>query len=278
MRTLILTACVLAMPFLCRAQNHPQSLTPLVDIGAMLECSDHVGLRQYRSETVAYKGTSAFIFLETRRDSHGCHYSADLHVTRDGIRRKYSLPNAREQAFSIVDFSPEGSRLLLEGDLVLGTQNGEEFRDVEVTTASFSSGIAHWQNAWDIFGWRDCDATVEPQGFTSGGKLILSARPSVQDLHERRNCVAKRGLYEIGLISGSAKKMPDGLTIKQYGTLTEGPQHTCEADPDLVAKCFVVHGRLMFYNGGPSARIWKIGTHHLFGVTDEILPGQLGPR
>lgn len=244
----------------------------------MLECPSHAGLRQYRSETAAHKGTAAFIFLETRRDSRGCHYSAYLHVIRDGATREYSLPDPREQAFSIVDFSPDGSRLLLEGELVLGVQNGKQIRDVEVTTASVSSGIARWQNAWDVFGWHDCEATVEPQGFTSDGKIILSARPSTGLFPGDRNCVVKRGLYEIGLGSGSAKKMLDGLAIKRYGILSEGPQHTCETDPDLVAKCFVVRGRLRFYNGSPSARIWKIGTPRMLGIPDEVLPGQLDLR
>lgn len=72
--------------------------------------------------------------------------------------------------------------------------------------------------------------------------------------------------------------MPDSPRIKGYGAVTKGPAHTCEKDPDLVAKCFAVHGRLSFYNGGPSARIWKIGTHHMLGVTDEILPGDLDLR
>jgi hypothetical protein len=43
-----------------------------------------------------------------------------------------------------------------------------------------------------------------------------------------------------------------------------------------VAKCFVVHGRLSFYNGAPSARIWKIGTKRILGVHNSVLPGELG--
>jgi hypothetical protein len=31
---------------------------------------------------------------------------------------------------------------------------------------------------------------------------------------------------------------------------------------------FTVHGRLMFYNGSPSFRIWIIGTTHLLGIDE----------
>ena len=36
----------------------------------------------------------------------------------------------------------------------------------------------------------------------------------------------------------------------------------------IVGHCFNVHGRLSFYVGTPSFRIWVIGTHHLLSVTD----------
>jgi hypothetical protein len=43
----------------------------------------------------------------------------------------------------------------------------------------------------------------------------------------------------------------------------------CDKIPDkIVGECFKVHGRLSFYNGTPSFRIWVIGTHHLLNVTD----------
>jgi len=46
----------------------------------------------------------------------------------------------------------------------------------------------------------------------------------------------------------------------------QGPP--CEKRPDLVGACFVVHGRLSFYNGNPSFRIWRIGTKRILGVSD----------
>ena len=36
--------------------------------------------------------------------------------------------------------------------------------------------------------------------------------------------------------------------------------------PENATSCFWTHGRLSFYNGTPSFRIWKIGTHRLLGI------------
>lgn len=40
----------------------------------------------------------------------------------------------------------------------------------------------------------------------------------------------------------------------------------CEASPKIVGKCFRVHGRLNIWQGNPTFRIWRVGTHRIFGV------------
>lgn len=52
------------------------------------------------------------------------------------------------------------------------------------------------------------------------------------------------------------------------------PVHTSakggrDGAPGIVGDCFTIHGRLSCYNGTPSFRIWKVGTHRLFGVVDD---------
>jgi hypothetical protein len=42
-----------------------------------------------------------------------------------------------------------------------------------------------------------------------------------------------------------------------------------EAGIRIVGACFPIHGRLSCYNGSPCFRIWKIGTHRVFGVEDD---------
>lgn len=48
--------------------------------------------------------------------------------------------------------------------------------------------------------------------------------------------------------------------------------YTCAADPAIVAPCFDVRGRLSFWNGAPSARIWRIGTARMLGIHADLLP------
>lgn len=43
----------------------------------------------------------------------------------------------------------------------------------------------------------------------------------------------------------------------------------CRKDPLVRGACFRVHGRLSFYNGAPSARLWVIGTEHMLDVPSE---------
>jgi hypothetical protein len=44
---------------------------------------------------------------------------------------------------------------------------------------------------------------------------------------------------------------------------------TCLAEKTPFGACYDVHGRLSFWNGAPSTRIWIIGTHRMLGVHDE---------
>ena len=46
----------------------------------------------------------------------------------------------------------------------------------------------------------------------------------------------------------------------------------CKTDPRVLGDCFRVHGRLGFYNGNPSFRIWRIGTDRILGVQDDEAP------
>ena len=42
---------------------------------------------------------------------------------------------------------------------------------------------------------------------------------------------------------------------------------SCKEHPKLIGPCFNVRGRLSAYNGGPTLRLWPIGTARLLGVS-----------
>lgn len=49
------------------------------------------------------------------------------------------------------------------------------------------------------------------------------------------------------------------------GTATQKRKVPCKT-PANAALCYWTHGRLGFYNGNPSIRLWTVGTHRLLGI------------
>jgi hypothetical protein len=45
-------------------------------------------------------------------------------------------------------------------------------------------------------------------------------------------------------------------------------QRPCSKQISLFGPCFSIRGRLALYNGNPTARIWKVGTNRLLGVSE----------
>lgn len=67
----------------------------------------------------------------------------------------------------------------------------------------------------------------------------------------------------VGMLAYSAAALPE--------------TYACAANPRIVAPCFDVRGRLSFWNGAPSARIWRIGATRMLGIHADLLPPDLAP-
>ena len=62
-----------------------------------------------------------------------------------------------------------------------------------------------------------------------------------------------------------------GLTVAASDPAQAEPrsvEHLCHEHPQLVGKCFTIRGRMSYYNGTPSVRIWRIGTTRILGVSE----------
>ncbi len=46
-------------------------------------------------------------------------------------------------------------------------------------------------------------------------------------------------------------------------------EKSCREHPQLIGKCFRVHGRLSVYNGAPAVRLWRIGTRRVMGISEQ---------
>jgi hypothetical protein len=251
-------------------EKEPSFVPPLASGGAP-ECPEHMGVRNYKSEIAKYVNTVAYITGTASLGNSGCQRRAELHIEADGATRLYQLPVAKLQDFSIADFSPDGSNLLLFAERREVSSN-EDFRDIEIAVVPVASGEMHWRNVWDIFQWQVCGATVEPQGFADEIHIALRARPSVINSKPRPDCISDVGLYSIDLAGQSVTRLPSGAEIQRYGSSTGAACQTCKKDPDIVSSCFTVHGRIFLANGSPSYRIWRIGTDRILGVPDSIVP------
>jgi hypothetical protein len=240
----------------------PQWLPPLAEGGAP-ECPHRLGMRTERSEVVAAFGWTAYILGTTRRNNRGCQYDARL-VVKQKWEKEFRLPNPDGNEFDIVDFSPDGNHILLTKWVEEQPPN-LDYRDVEVALVSLSDGDMHWINAWDLFGWGNCDGTVEPQGFTGNGQVIVRARQSTWTSHQRPNGVTSPALFQTYLKPRGAQRLSDDTKIKRFAKEVRPAFEPCKSDPDIVGACFLVHGRLSFWNGTPTTRIWRIGTKRILG-------------
>jgi hypothetical protein len=62
------------------------------------------------------------------------------------------------------------------------------------------------------------------------------------------------------------------IGLLMYSGGAAAADYACAANPDIVASCFAVRGRLSFWNGAPSARLWPVGTTRLLGIHNDVLP------
>jgi len=238
-----------------------KELTPLA-FGGAPPCPKASGTREFHSAVVQDGDVSAFIVGLAQRDDSGCHRSAEIRVENGDAQKSFPLPSDGED-FEIVDFSPDGSKLLV----------AEENSDsVRIAAMSLTTGELRWQDISDLLGWNDCDATIEPEGFTSDGRPAVRAQHSLLASSPRPNCVQDEQTYTFDAHWKAAALNSDPTGIRHFAKKTRPAAQACKSDPDLVGECFTVHGRLSAYNGNPTYRIWRIGTTRMLGITENVFP------
>jgi hypothetical protein len=240
---------------------------PSLAYGGAPECPEHAGTRTFRSETVSMDAVRVQIVgTTTKGQGKSCTYRAVV-VYSGKLNRTIQLPDAAKRQFEVVDFSADGRKLLLSDNRELDPPY-IAYRNTDVAIVELADGRMNWVNVWDIFGWSGCDATVEPQGFTTDGKIILRARRSTWVDSGRENCTTTVGLYQTDLATRPVR-LPDDTKIPRFGKEISISSEACKTDPDIVGACFTVHGRLSLWNGSPSLRVWRVGTNRILGVDDD---------
>jgi hypothetical protein len=258
---------------LAPARSFPANLAPLA-VGGAPPCSDHDGVRTYRSATVQAGDVSVSIVGTARRDAAQCQSSVSLSIKHGTSEKSYPLPATEDRTYGIVDASPDHTQLLISSE-IQRKEPDESLRYIELATMPIGSGQMRWQNVWDLLGWKDCDAMVYPQGFSARGGIVILAQPSVLSPPRRDNCVSASTQYEYDPQSGKIMSRTESTTVQRYGVVSAPSFQSCKADPDLVGACFSVRGRMSAWNGSPTWRISLSGTKHVLGVTASKLPNSV---
>jgi hypothetical protein len=45
-------------------------------------------------------------------------------------------------------------------------------------------------------------------------------------------------------------------------------ERSCRQHPQLTGRCFTIRGRMNYWNGNPSVRIWRVGTRRILGISE----------
>jgi hypothetical protein len=205
----------------CLAQEaaNPAPAAPQTS-GNPAVCPEQTGTRTFRSDVFEDRATQAEITGTATRTASGCEVKAELRVTRNGSTNVVLFEDSDKQNFSIVDFSPDGNSLLLSSQVPREFPNDEN-RQTAIAVFQLSKHNVVWHNAWDIFGWRGCDASVEPQGFDSRGNVIVRTRPSQAATKHRADCVQDATLNQVNLAEDTVERVPDSTTVQHHARQIE---------------------------------------------------------
>ena len=264
-----IVACVVLTATAFAQSRKASDWKPALSYGGAPECPQHIGRRVSYSATAGIGPITAEIIGTSERTSQEkCTRTADL-VFRAGSKKVLPLPHPDTEQYEIADFSPDSRSILLVLDKTLPPPSYKQIRNIEVSVVDVSHPEIRVINVWDLFGWEKCEATVEPQGFTKDGRVLLLARPSTSSSKVRNDCVPDEALYATDLKSKPIR-LATVTTVPRFGTQVAYEHQACKSDPDIVEACFTIRGRLNVWNGSPSLRIWHVGTKRILGVDDDF--------
>jgi len=241
-----------------------------------IDCSHSPGTRLSRGEILQSRRDKNTAFLEYKatRIGKACHLRADLVVSNE---RRISLPTVNEKVldYYIVGWSPDGQTLAAEADMSsIDMGPDRSVPDIRLLTVR-RGGRTKWLQVEALFadqeGWRGCSVYYQLTGWTPSGAVVVEVTPGSL-IHRPPDCVKQKSYWSVNVSTGKLEALGPQYTAATGAREVRAPFRPCKEDPDIIAACFVIHGRLSYYNGNPSVRIWRIGTTRVLGVWDDELP------
>jgi hypothetical protein len=237
-------------------------------------CSVKPGVRSSRSDLVEFGGISASISAQSTRDeSNGCEQTASVWVTKSGVSMQVNLPDADTNTFSIIDFAPDASLILLHKTKTFALP-GEDSGD-EISLLSPESSALRWVSTRQLIGLGNCSTLVEPEGFLGPRQLVFLTSPSVVAPKGLPSCADRPKLLALDLATRKVFEPPPAISMIKNGHRLGGPLLSCQTDPDLAGACYSIRGRVGLGSNGISMRLWQVGTEKVMNLGEGMLPDEL---
>ena len=237
-------------------------------------CSIKPGVRSSRSDLVQFGGISASISAQSTRDeSNACEQTASVWVTKGGVSMQVNLPDAANNTFSIIDFAPDASLILLHKTKTFALP-GEDAGD-EISLLSPESSALRWVSTRQLIGLGNCSTLVEPEGFLGPRQLVFLTIPSVVAAKGVPSCADRPKMLALDLTTRKVFEPPATITMIKNGHRLAGPLLSCQTDPDLAGACYSIRGRVGLGSNGISMRLWQVGTDKMMNLGEGLLPDEL---
>ena len=146
------------------------------------------------------------------------------------------LPEALGNSIDLVDWSPNGNRLLLaQGVWQWGSDAGGitvRIYDAESKNLSRESLV---DEAFSRLVGKNCAGVFYPVGFSSSGQVVLTAGPYFEEGEDKPvedSCVQRKGLWVMDTSIPAVTPLPDNYTVERYAKVLPLSPRAQELSPD----------------------------------------------
>jgi hypothetical protein len=197
-------------------------------------------------------------------------------MTGSGVSHQFDLSGAGAYVFSIVDFAPDASSILLFREKAFAAP-GED-TGPEAALLAFGDAGPKWQPVMQFAGWKPCAGFLEPQGFLSPRAILFKASPPVAPSGVLHACVQQSRFVSLDLATRKLTLLPASMVVRRNGRVAGGPLLSCQSDPDLAGACYRMRGRVSMSGDGAGMRVWQVGTPKVMELAEGMLPDELADQ
>ena len=184
-----------------------------------------------------------------------------------------NLPDAANNTFSIIDFAPDASLILLHKTKTFALP-GEDAGD-EISLLSPESSALRWVSTKQLIGLGNCSTLVEPEGFLGPRQLVFLTSPSLVAAKGVPSCADRPKMLALDLATRKVFEPPAAISMIKNGRRLGGPLLSCQTDPDLAGACYSIRGRVGLGPNGLTMRLWQVGTEKMMNLGEGMLPDEL---